>query len=35
VLAIEKWDTDTVEEFLKTHLEPVDEEESNYINNTI
>ncbi|KAF4519560.1 hypothetical protein B566_EDAN004764 [Ephemera danica] len=22
VLAIEKWDTDTVEEFLKTHLEP-------------
>lgn len=25
-LAIDKWDTDTVEEFLKTHLEPVTEE---------
>ncbi|XP_059478405.1 selenoprotein F [Neocloeon triangulifer] len=26
VLAIERWDTDTVEEFLKTHLEPVDDD---------
>ena len=25
VLAIEKWDTDTVEEFLKTHLIPPEE----------
>nr|CAD7447380.1 unnamed protein product [Timema bartmani]CAD7458266.1 unnamed protein product [Timema tahoe] len=31
VLAIEKWDTDTVEEFLKTHLTSPDEEKEDYL----
>lgn len=32
VLAIEKWDTDTVEEFLKTHLEPVEDDGDDFLN---
>ncbi|XP_063229769.1 selenoprotein F [Bacillus rossius redtenbacheri] len=31
ILAIDKWDTDTVEEFLKTHLIDPDEEENDYL----
>ncbi|XP_049784656.1 selenoprotein F [Schistocerca cancellata] len=31
VLAIDKWNTDSVEEFLKTHLESVEDEKRDYL----
>ncbi|XP_014242913.1 selenoprotein F [Cimex lectularius] len=31
VLAIERWDTDAVDEFLKTHLEPVTKDDPYYL----